>query len=198
MFRMRAANYSQLSVPDRKYTDQWLFLAQHVGLPTRLLDWTENALIALHFAIQNENPIVWLLDPMGLNQLSISNLEGREFEPIEEFPLTWFRPGGGIINIGHENIRGAWENDKKGVNFPVAVHPTYVHPRMSAQRSVFTVHGLDKRSIADQVPQNILTRLEINPSARTNIAKELRMLGVEESTAFPDLDGLSKELSERY
>ena len=80
----------------------------------------------------------------------------------------------------------------------MAVHPTYVHPRMSAQRSVFTVHGLDKRSIADQVPQNILTRLEINPSARTNIAKELRMLGVEESTAFPDLDGLSKELSERY
>lgn len=198
MFRMRAANYSQLPVPDRHYTDQWLFLAQHVGLPTRLLDWTENALIALHFAIQNEKPIVWLLDPMKLNQLSTLKPEERPIEPIEEFPLTWFRPEGGIINIGHENIRGAWEKNTKGVNLPVAVYPTYVHPRMSAQRSVFTVHGLDKRSIADQVSQNILIKLEINPRARIDIAKELRMLGVEEATAFPDLDGLTKELSERY
>ena len=192
-FRMKAPIFAAGSFPDRNATDQWLFLAQHVGLPTRLLDWTESALVALHFALLEQEPVVWMLNPIELNHLSVS---AEQESTGSEFPLTWFHPANGI-NIGSVNIRGAWENDGPGVSLPVAVQPTNIHPRMSVQRSCFTVQGKDKSSLADQVPQH-LRRYEVDPAVLQEMREDLRVLGISHSTVFPDLDGLARELAELY
>lgn len=195
-FRMKAPTFATSPIPDREATDQWLFLAQHVGLPTRLLDWSESALVALHFALLELKPVVWMLNPIELNKLSVTC--GDESTGTE-FPLTWVHPSDdNAANIGSVNIRGAWELDGPGLEFPVAIHPTNIHPRMSVQRSCFTVHGKNKSSLTKLVPEEHLKRYVINPDARDAIRRDLRMLGVNHSTIFPDLDGLAKELAELF
>ena len=54
---------------------KWLQLAQHYGLPTRLLDWTENAMFALYFACQRSDlhGVVFIVDPVTLNKFAYPN-----------------------------------------------------------------------------------------------------------------------------
>ena len=217
-FRMMAPIYGEFKTPHRGETDLWLFLMRHVGLPTRLLDWTEGALIALFFAIndvkENENPVVWVLNPYELNHLSELkikiklkeqynvNIEELSFLKNNEFPLTWKKnlklcPEIELPSLGFENIRGAWEEDMPGLDLPVAITPTYIHPRMAVQKSRFTIHGKKKESINELVNgSNILVKLKINREQKIIeiLLEDLRLLGVSYSSLFPDLDGLAKEL----
>lgn len=190
-FRRLGPGFSDYKTPDRNAIDEWLFLMQHLRVPTRLLDWTEGALIALYFALEYASPVVWMLNPDELNQLSVSSkiIPGA-------FPLTWFRPKNGSVNIGHENIRGAWEQDRRGVDLPVAIKPTYIHPRMRAQKSCFTVHGKRKEPISKMVSDKILVKFLIREEHIPEIRHDLSILGITHTSVFPEAEFLAQEIKE--
>lgn len=198
-FRARAAAFGAERLPDREKIDEWLFLAQHVSLRTRLLDWSEGALIGLYFALKEATPIVWMLNPLQLNYFALGCPLEVDPNTLREFPLPWHRPEPPKpLNAAAENVCGAWEHDGPGVPLPVAVHPSYVHGRLRAQRGCFTVHGQRKESLQALIPATILKRYEIDPMCRSAMARDLSGLGVTESVAYPDLDGLARDLRQRF
>jgi hypothetical protein len=239
-FRNRAPLLTNIQIPQSGHTDQWLFLAQHVGLPTRLLDWTEGLLVALYFSLNHhkKGSVVWMLDPVGLNELTTGS------RSVDD-PLTWFVPEHDPIawlrillepderirevekkdkgkkstidfgkefmknlsaaaitpNAGSRNIRAAWEaNDRLATTYPIAVHPTYIHSRISLQLSRFTVWGSDKRSLSKMFKSSskILKRYDIDFRKKREFNSTLRLLGISRSSLFPDLDSLAFDLQNRF
>jgi hypothetical protein len=198
-FRMKAMIYGK--TPLRNETDLWLFLAQHVGLPTRLLDWTGSSSIALYFALQEINnekiPVVWMLNPFALNDLSLPEKQRKLYNV---YGLTWYSPEDkNITNIANANIQAAWSNEEGAIELPVAIPPTYVHQRIPAQISCFTIHGKQKESMCKILSgKDILKKYVIDPNKSIEMLEDLRTLGVSRAALFPDLDGLARDLTELF
>lgn len=194
-FKLRSDAF--ISIPPECYLEQ-LFIMQHHGMPTRLLDWTESHLFALFFAVESENSdfdaAVWIIKPSELNKLS--------------------GYGKGVPMTNHEVFRKYELNiDKKNPDdkiirevsapYPIAVRPRRNTTRIIAQRGMFTLHGNEKNSICDYVNthkryDSIFRKIIISSKSKSQIKKELFLAGISYSTLFPDLDGLSKEISYRF
>jgi len=67
---------------------------------------------------------------------------------------------------------------------------------MSAQQSALTIHGSlpDGLSAVGASGDRRLVKIEVPGSAKAEIRKDLETAGVVETTVFPDLEGLGKEL----
>ncbi|WPO40625.1 FRG domain-containing protein [Tardiphaga sp. 42S5] len=168
----------------------WTFLMQHYGVPTRLLDWTESPLVAMFFAVdnfdkhRNADAAVWCLNPTLLNKnASISN--AMELNYIPSFEADELKPyATEKLNVPNVEL------------LPVATIATRNNPRIQAQLGTFTIHHTKKVAIEAVGDKSHATKYVIPSASRETIKKELKLLGLNQFSMFPELTSVGAILRE--
>ena len=181
--------------PPREMQDEWLYLMQHVGVPTRLLDWSEGALIGLYFAVQGaerkSDAWVWVLHPLELNCATLE---------VEIFPDAKHPAFVARCNLSFDASHRAHSD----IRWPIAIIPTYTHPLMKSQRGCFTLHGSEEHDferIARETgleDNGFFRKYRIPSDCTGKMLHDLRLLGITHSTLFPDHDGLATDLKNAF
>jgi hypothetical protein len=174
----------------------WLALAQHHGLPTRLLDWTYSPLVALHFATHSrflDDAAVWCVDFVKAHELLPKDLR-RALE--EEGSDVW------TVEMLDKAVPD-WEAlNRLGGRHPLLMffEPPSVDQRIVNQYALFSVltdpcMPLDQW--LEEHPE--MTKQIIVPAKlRAEVRDKLDQANINERVLFPGLDGLCAWLRRHY
>ncbi len=182
----------------------WLALAQHHGLPTRLLDWTFSPFVALHFVTEKYDlfpvdGVVWLINfvelrrflPRALNDLLESegasvftaHLLDRYARTLEEFDHR-------VADAGDPCV--------------VFFEPPSLDDRIVNQSALFSMMTSPTLQLEDWLRQHerdnprLCRKIVIPASLKWEIRDKLDMANMTERVMFPGLDGLSTYLKRYY
>lgn len=205
MFRnFKKYAYSELEASASNW--KWLAVAQHHGLPTRLLDWTFSPFVAMHFATNeldkmDKDGVLWMvnfaeartqLPPIFQSALhqhfaltfSVEMLEEQEQSLADPFVL--------------DQISGARDP------FILFFEPPSLDPRIVNQWGLFSItnrldvrmdHWLLARAAA---APSFARKIVIAAEAKWEIRDKLDGMNLTERVLMPGLDGLSTWLKRWY
>lgn len=177
--------YAELRLPRIPKDDdnlRWTQIAQHYGIGTRLLDWTENAAVGLYFACKSEfdeHGIIYLLDPLELND-KVQPKKTTVFDAYRDYKII----DPYLKLSGKKNPRG---------KHTIAINPVWNSERISQQQGVFTLHGSRKFEL-DRSQATSLVKIPILSKNKANLLKELDRVGINEHSIFPEPEHLSNYL----
>ncbi|MFJ1337030.1 FRG domain-containing protein [Pseudomonas caricapapayae] len=152
---------------------EWLALAQHHGLPTRLLDWSTNPLVALYFAVA---------EPMNDVDLQKEQIVAPKYQGDAAFYFLTIKSAFINTNV----IRKPLKHQYVGI-----YKPPHVTNRIRAQSGVFTIQPDPHQPLNERLRGSAVRKYRIPYSAREEIRQELRLFGIHQAFIYPDLDGLA-------
>jgi hypothetical protein len=165
----------------------WLSLAKHHGLPTRLLDWTYSPYVAMHFATQSpetydRDGAIWCVDYRRTNQLLPQPLRRL----LEETSSNIFTTE--MLSAVARTLR---ELEALG-EFVAFFEPPSLDERIVNQFALFSLPShaaLSLETLLETQPGSCL-RIVIPAELKWEVRDKLDQVNITERVLFPGLDGL--------
>ena len=190
--------YAQRSDVPYDSTWNWLALAQHHGLPTRLLDWTYSPYVALHFATTTlrffgEDGVVWTIDYLRAHELIPSALrdvlrdEGANVFTAEMLDRVARR-------------RTDLDNLAEADDFVLFLEPPSLDDRIVNQYALFSLMSAPDASLDAWVERHhdLVRKIVVPAALKWEVRDKLDQANITERVLFPGLDGLSSWLRRYY
>ena len=188
--------YALRSAVHGDFVWNWLSLAKHHGLPTRLLDWSYSPYIALHFATvdvrhYDEDGAVWCVDYRATNNLLPAPLKRLLKDDDANIFTTEMlnRVATSLAEFDHLSKR----------DFVLFFEPPSLDERIVNQFALFSLPSSATLSFEDFLKQRegMYRRIIIPAQLKWEVRDKLDQANVTERVLFPGLDGLSQWLK-RY
>jgi hypothetical protein len=189
-FQQMAAEY----VPVTGTADWQLLVAAHMnGLPSRIIEWSANPLVALFLAVESmgaDTGRVWVLNPWVMNEMT-ANLA---FVPA--------------ASSGYFSKYVVKLDDPNAATLPEAAQPMAFRPARpvrsyNAQNIYWTIHGkaampLNELSFFLKRANVFLETILVAPDSKKAIMKQLHDIGITRANLFPSVGSLARTLAYRY
>jgi len=177
-----------------------MITGQHYGLPTRLLDWTHSALVALHFAMTEDNLsemehhecVVWRIDM----QEQIDHLPEKYRLAVGKQQTTLFS-----VEMLNRITDSLYQYDEDmGDHSMVIIEPPSTNPRIVTQYSFFSLVPMGMKNIETYLDEytNHTVKYVIDRRLRWRVRDMLDQLNISERIMYPGLEGLSKWIARHY
>jgi len=188
--------YARRNVVEQDSIWHWLSVAQHYGLPTRLLDWTYSPYVALHFVTANLEKfhldgVIWAVDYLKTHQQLPHSLQNQ----LAEEGANVF-----TVRMLTESLPNLQDFNQLGGHYPIFFEPPSIDERISNQFALFSVMpeacGVLSRWL--QKHPTLWRRIIIPASLKWETRDKLDQANITERVLFPGLDGLSSWLKRQY
>lgn len=174
-----------------------LVLAQHHGLPTRLLDWTYSPFTAMHFATANTEKydidgVIWQVDFVKVNDQIPEPLKVL----IDEEKCNAF-----TVEILESKFSTIHQLDRTiGTGHVLFFEPPSLDDRIVNQFALFSVMTSATSILDDWLIKHpdFYRRIIIPAKLKWEIRDKLDQANITERVLFPGLDGLADWLKRHY
>lgn len=189
--------YAQRTAVPNESLWNWLAIAQHHGLPTRLIDWTYSPLVALHFATANPlkfdtDGVIWCVNYVKGNQYLPHQLS----DIIRDEGSNVFTP-----YILDKVCNSLSKLEKLAENeFNLFLEPPSLDDRIVNQHALFSLMSTATGRLGQWLNHHadIYFKIVIPKHLKWEIRDKLDQANITERVLFPGLDGLSRWLKRHY